>query len=80
MIDITVNGSALTLAPGAAVSDAVAELTGRTIDAEGKPSDGGEPLGIAVAVDGVVVPRTEWSARALEAGSRVEVITAAQGG
>jgi sulfur carrier protein len=36
--------------------------------------------GIAVAVDGEVVPRAEWGARALGKDSRVEVLTAMQGG
>lgn len=36
--------------------------------------------GVAVAVDGEVVPRTEWDSRALSDGARVEVLTAMQGG
>ena len=36
--------------------------------------------GVAVAVDGEVVPRAEWAATALADGARVEVLTAVQGG
>ena len=36
--------------------------------------------GLAVAVDAEVVPRSEWGARALHDGDRVEVLTAIQGG
>jgi sulfur carrier protein len=36
--------------------------------------------GIAVAVDGEVVPRAQWDSLALHAGARVEVLTAMQGG
>ncbi len=36
--------------------------------------------GIAVAVDGEVVPRADWSTVAILDGARVEVLTAMQGG
>ncbi|WP_250001317.1 sulfur carrier protein ThiS [Actinoplanes sp. M2I2] len=36
--------------------------------------------GVAVAVNGEVVPRSTWDARALAEGDSVEVLTAAQGG
>lgn len=36
--------------------------------------------GVAVAVDGAVVPRAEWSRTPLHDGSAVEVLTAVQGG
>jgi sulfur carrier protein len=36
--------------------------------------------GVAVAVDGEVVPRREWAQRPVPAGSRVEALTAMQGG
>ena len=36
--------------------------------------------GVAVAVDGEVVPRSTWEAYALIDGTRVEVLTAVQGG
>ena len=36
--------------------------------------------GVAVAVNGEVVPRSQWGDRRLAAGDHVEVLTAAQGG
>jgi sulfur carrier protein len=36
--------------------------------------------GVAVAVNGAVVPRARWAAAILAAGDRVEVIRAMQGG
>jgi sulfur carrier protein len=36
--------------------------------------------GVAVAIDGEIVPRGEWPARAVPAGARVEALTAMQGG
>jgi sulfur carrier protein len=36
--------------------------------------------GVAVAVNGEIVPRSTWDAFALPAGARVEVLTAMQGG
>jgi sulfur carrier protein len=36
--------------------------------------------GVAVAVDGEVVPRTRWGTFALGQDARVEVLTAMQGG
>ena len=43
---------------------------------------GGEPArrGIAVAVDGVVVPRARHAETVLSAGARIEIVTAVQGG
>lgn len=43
--------------------------------------DVAEPArGVAVAVDGEVVPRGEWPRRALRDGARVEVLRAIGGG
>ena len=36
--------------------------------------------GVAVAVDGTVVPRATWATVQLLEGTRVEVVTAVQGG
>ncbi len=41
---------------------------------------GPDAKGIAVAVDGAVVPRGAWEAFALSEDARVEVLTAMQGG
>jgi sulfur carrier protein len=36
--------------------------------------------GVAVAVNGEIVPRAEWARRQVAAGDRVEAVTAMQGG
>jgi sulfur carrier protein len=40
----------------------------------------GDPRGIAVALDGDVVPRSSWSTTRLTEGQTVEVLRAIQGG
>jgi sulfur carrier protein len=50
---------------------------GAAIEAAGAPLDG---RGIAVAVDGEVVPRDRWDSTMLADGQRVEVVQAVQGG
>ncbi len=64
-----VNGEERELAEGATVADAVA-LAGAA-DVE---------RGIAVAVEGEVVPRGEWEDRVLTEGEAMEVVHAVQGG
>lgn len=64
---VWINGERRELAAGASVLDA--------LDALGAPR-----TGVAVAVDGAVVPRVDWPDRALTDGARVEVLTAVQGG
>ena len=41
---------------------------------------GADARGVAVAVDGEVVPRTTWASFALPADAHIEVLTAMQGG
>jgi sulfur carrier protein len=77
--EITVNGSARTLVPGQTVTDLVAELTGRRIAADGQATDG-KRLGVAVARNAGVVPRSQWAATALTPGDDIEIVTAVQGG
>lgn len=64
---VIVNGQRRKVHDGHTVSDVVAELA---------PA----PTGVAVAVNGEVVPRGAWAATALHEGDRVEVLTAVQGG
>jgi sulfur carrier protein len=47
-------------------------LTGKGIDLDGR--------GVAVAVNGAVVPRAAWRQTALRAGDAVEIVGAKQGG
>ncbi|WP_240625058.1 sulfur carrier protein ThiS, partial [Kocuria tytonicola] len=74
-----VNGSPVAVAGGFTLTDAVAQLTGREIGPDGTAADG-HPLGIAVAVDDTVVPRSLWATTAVVPGQSVEIVTAVQGG
>jgi len=66
---VVLNGEPRDLREGATVADAV--------DASGAPES---RAGIAVAVDGEVVPRGRWDGQALADGQQVEVLQAVQGG
>jgi sulfur carrier protein len=66
---VELNGDRVELSDGASVADAVA--------AAGANSG---RRGVAVAVDGEVVPRSGWEGRDLRDGQRVEVVEAIQGG
>ncbi|QYN35421.1 sulfur carrier protein ThiS [Pseudonocardia sp. DSM 110487] len=66
-MQVWINGERRELADGARVRDALAAL--------GAPENG-----IAVAVDGEVVRRSDWASVALTEGARLEVLTAVQGG
>ena len=47
------------------------------VSASGAPTEG---RGVAVALDGEVVPRARWDEVALVEGQRVEIVRAVQGG
>jgi sulfur carrier protein len=66
---VTINGERRRLPADATVELAVRE--------SGVPEPG---RGVAVAVDGEVVPRGEWAATTLREGQHVEVLQAVQGG
>ncbi len=66
---IELNGERCDLPAGATLGDAVRESGA---DLEGR--------GVAVALDGEVVPRGEWETTRLSAGDSVEVLAAIQGG
>ena len=66
---IELNGEPVELGEGAMVADAVA--------AAGTDP---ERRGIAVALDGDVVPRSAWDDTPLAEGRRVDVLQAVQGG
>lgn len=68
----SLNGAEHELADDAAVTDALAVLVPPDVLAAGR--------GIAVALDGAVVPRGSWSTTRLTDGAAVEVLTAVQGG
>jgi sulfur carrier protein len=66
---VFVNGEPTQLEPGAGVRAAAAAVG---IEPEAR--------GIAVAVDGVVVPRADFDSTVLVDGQRVEIVAAIQGG
>lgn len=68
-MNVTLNGESAALPEGATVFDAV---TAAGVEPEAR--------GIAVAIEGEVVPRAEWNRRELLDGERVEVVHAVQGG
>ncbi|WP_238423454.1 sulfur carrier protein ThiS [Gordonia sp. 'Campus'] len=66
-MSITVNGKTIDVEADTSVDDVVAGL--------GLPD-----RGIAVAVDGAVVPRGRWARHTMTDGAVVEIVTAVQGG
>ncbi|GIJ26204.1 thiamine biosynthesis protein ThiS [Micromonospora qiuiae] len=66
-MELTVNGVGRDVSDGLTVAELVRQVT---------PQE----RGVAVAVNGEVVPRTGWPATVLSGGDRVEVLSAAQGG
>jgi sulfur carrier protein len=66
-VRVTVNGALQEVAGDQTVAVLVAAFTA-------------ERRGIAVAVNGEVVPRSMWAEAGLRDGDRVEVLSAAQGG
>jgi sulfur carrier protein len=66
---IELNGKWIELRTGASVAELV-ERAGA----------GGDRRGVAVAVDGEVVPRSAWANTVVSDGQRIEVVGAIQGG
>jgi len=79
MTDILLNGRDHHLPPGSTVADVIAEVTGRRLGPDGRAADGGG-LGIAVARNKDVVPRSQWVTTAIVDGDALEILSAAQGG
>jgi sulfur carrier protein len=71
-VRIELNGERRELPEGASLLDAVRAQLGA------EPGEGGR--GLAVALDGEVVPRSRWALTALAEGGRVDVLAAIQGG
>ena len=67
MTTVTLNGEQRELPDGATVETVVREL-------------GAPERGVAVAVDGQVVPRGDWAGTRVRDGQQVEVLRAVQGG
>ena len=77
--EFSVNGAPRALLDSQTVADLVTVITGKQISAEGKAIDGTR-LGIAVARNGEVISRRQWSGTMLEQDDAVEILSAAQGG
>ncbi|MFK7927867.1 MAG: sulfur carrier protein ThiS [Myxococcota bacterium] len=69
MVNLTLNGDALAVEPGSTVLGVVSAHLGRD-----------NPIGVAVAVNKTVVPRSEWATRTLEDADEVELVGVMQGG
>lgn len=78
-MNIKLNGAHHPVPDNASVSTLVTEITGRVLDQRGQAADGGK-LGVAVARNSEVVPRSQWAATALADGDELELVTAVQGG
>jgi sulfur carrier protein len=68
-VNVTINGDRRELPAGATVANVIEWFPGAP-----------EGRGVAVAVEGEVVPRAQWPDVALHDGARVEVVVAVQGG
>ncbi|MBT1002927.1 sulfur carrier protein ThiS [Paenarthrobacter sp. DKR-5] len=79
MAAITLNGAARAHSDGQMLTDLVEEVTGRRIAPDGSPADG-RRLGVAVALNAEVVPRSRWASTPVAAGDDIEIVTAVQGG
>lgn len=66
-MQITLNGTERTAPDGCSLAELVDQVSDRT-------------SGIAVAVNGEVVPRGSWPTILLATGDQVELVTAVQGG
>lgn len=77
MTETTLNGASYTPAEGETVASIVEKHTGHALNDDGTAADGTR-LGIAVAVDGAVIPRAKWSVT--PAAGDIEIVTAVQGG
>ena len=69
MLTVQINGQAATVAAGSTIAELVRDRTGR--DA---------PLGVAVARNKDVVPRSLWHETPVEDGDEIELVGVMQGG
>jgi sulfur carrier protein len=72
IMQLSVNGEPSQIAEGTTVAALVVSLV--------ESAREGNRSGIAVAVNETVVPRASWDGTPLNAGDRVEILTAVQGG
>jgi sulfur carrier protein len=79
---ITVNGRSRTLAEPVTLAQFVQGELSRVRSSSGRPSAADEnwSRGTAAAIDGEIVPRTQWEDWQLRPGQALELVTAVQGG
>lgn len=75
---LTINGTDRTIT-ATTVQKILEEELKLTLTPEGT-AENGSKLGIAVALNDTVVPRSQWHSRKPVEGDRLEIITAVQGG
>jgi sulfur carrier protein len=68
-MSVTINGDRRELPEGATIASVIDSL-----------HNAPEGRGVAVAVEGEVVPRTRWTSTELRDGANVEIVVAVQGG
>jgi sulfur carrier protein len=68
-VSVTINGERREFPAGATVASVISSL-----------HNAPEGRGVAVAVEGEVVPRARWSDAELHEGATIEVVVAVQGG
>ena len=78
-MNITLNGTVHAVEDGASVTTLISQVTGRNLAPNGQAADG-RKVGVAVARNSEVVPRSQWSVTVLAEGDDVELVTAVQGG
>lgn len=78
-MNITLNGKPHAVGAKASVTTLVSQITGRELASNGQAADG-QRLGVAVARNSEVVPRSQWHSTALAEGDDIELVTAVQGG
>ena len=78
-MNITLNGNPPRRGAKASVTTLVSQVTGRELASDGHAADG-RRLGVAIARNSEVVPRSQWHSTALAEGDAIELVTAIQGG
>ena len=78
-MNITLNGKPRAVRAKASVTSLVSQVTGRELASNGHAADG-QRLGMAIARNSELVPRSQWHSTALAEGDDIELVTAIQGG
>ena len=79
MTTVHLNGRPRDVPEGTTCRDLVAEISGRELGEDGRPVSG-TGLGMALALDGEVLPRGAWAGTPLREGAAIELVDAVQGG